>query len=118
MSTVPPASTKAAPDRAIFERASSVVFASCSPRSTKSRFKVSKSDASTFERDVRVTKRTKSSHSEAIDMGASGRFDNVSPAYRKLSCKPIMVDADESLMCSVSALIAAHDGPPFGSPSK
>ena len=64
---------------------------------------------------MRVTLRTKSSHSDAIDIGASCRLPSASPASRRLSTNPIIVEAPEDLMTEVKALIAAADGPAAGS---
>ena len=102
MSTTPPSSTKGAPRLAIFSRASSDVRANISPRSISSRLHASKSASSAGK-----TKRTKSSQSDAIEIGASGRCLSASPAARSSSRSPIIVVAELRAMSSVSAWIAA-----------
>tara|TARA_B110001452_G_scaffold213481_1_gene184243 strand:+ start:707 stop:973 length:267 start_codon:yes stop_codon:yes gene_type:complete len=54
-----------------------------------------------------VTKRTKSSHSEASAIGASGDCFSASLPCRRASRRPIIVVAVELRMSSVSARMAA-----------
>ena len=104
--TTAPSSISGAPSCAICVRASRLVRAKVSPRSTSSRFTASKSVRSSICIWMRVTKRTKSSHNDPIEMGASGQLFSTSPACLSSSRRPIIVVAVERRMSSVSAMMA------------
>ena len=112
----PPASMKGAPLRAIFDRASSVVRASISPRSSSS-LRIASKSTSALASAVRVTKRTKSSHNDEMESGASCCLLSASPASRKTSRRPIMVDAFDMRIVPISAWMAAASRVTMGSSS-